>query len=79
MVKVLIHSHSGFCSTLPGRTLGKLSFFQSLLEDLRERHGLLKVTPLIQSAPVLKHIYFGSETKFLQDVRHVNVNRDLSL
>ena len=43
---------------LPSRTLGKLSFFQSLLEDLREHHGLLKATPPLQSGLVLKHIFF---------------------
>ena len=66
-------------STLPSRTLGKLSFFQSPLEDLRECHGLLKATPLFQSASVLKRIHiFGSETKLMQDVRHCN-SRLLSL
>ena len=38
-----------------------LGFFQRLLEDLREHHGLLKATPTLQSALVLKHI--GLEVK----------------
>jgi len=54
----------GFYTNLPSRTLGKLSFFQSLLEGLREHHGLLEATPPLQSVLVLKHNYiFGSETK----------------
>ena len=38
-----------------------LGFFQRLLEDLRKHHGLLKATPTLQSALVLKHI--GLEVK----------------